>query len=71
MVASSNYFQNEITNDLNESIDSFQELRKLRIRNIGRLIIGNLNINSIRNKFDSLSEMVKENVDSCYHGNQN
>ena len=29
-----------------------------------RVIIGNnLNINSIRNKFDSLNEMVKENVD--------
>ena len=30
---------------------------------MGRLIVASININSIANKFDSLEEIVKENVD--------
>ena len=38
-------------------------LKKIRLKNVGRLIIASLNINSIANKFDRLEEIVKENVD--------
>ena len=43
--------------------DPFKLLRNLKINNLNRLIIGHININSIRNKFDALKEMVKDNMD--------
>ena len=39
------------------------KLRDLRIENIGNIIIAHLNINSLRNKFDFLAEIVCGNVD--------
>ena len=47
----------------NPLLDPMQELEQIRQKNSNRLIVAQLNINSIRNKFDSLVEMVKENVD--------
>ena len=47
----------------NEPLDSFADLNNVRQKNSIRLIIAQLNINSLRNKFDSFSQMVKENVD--------
>ena len=38
-------------------------MKLLRIRNIGKIIIGYLNINSVRNKFDALKEITSQNVD--------
>ena len=38
-------------------------LRILRVKNVNRLIIGNLNINSISNKFDQLKLFVQGKVD--------
>ena len=38
-------------------------LRKMKIQFPDKLIIAHLNINSIRNKFDSLSFMVENNAD--------
>ena len=35
----------------------------LRLRNIGRVIIGYLNINSIRYKFDALRDIIAANID--------
>ena len=43
--------------------DPLHILKKLKIRNINRLIIGHLNINYIRNKFNSLKLLIKGNVD--------
>ena len=37
-------------------------LKKLRIKNLNKLIIGQLNINSIRNKFVMLALQIQENV---------
>ena len=45
----SNLSTDEKVNE-NES-DPLQILKKLKIRNLNRLIIGQLNINSLRNKF--------------------
>ena len=38
-------------------------LKDIRIENIGNIIVAHLNINSLRNKFDFLAEMVIGNVD--------
>ena len=39
------------------------DLKTLRIRNLNKIITDQLNINSIRNKFDLLAHQVKENID--------
>ena len=44
-------------------MDSFTDLNNVRQKNSSRPIIAQLNINSLRNKFDSFSQMVKDNVD--------
>ena len=38
-------------------------LKDLRINNINRLIIEQLNINSLKNKFEQLSTMISGNID--------
>ena len=39
------------------------ELKNLRLKNVGRLVIGCFNINSIRNKFEGLKVFVSDNID--------
>ena len=41
----------------------FKKLRNLRVKNVDKILIGHLNINSIRNKFDMLVDLVKDNLD--------
>ena len=44
--------------------DNFKDtLKKLKIKNLNRVIIKQININSIRNEIDLLSEAVSENID--------
>ena len=44
--------------------DNFKDtLKKLRIKNLNRVIISEININSIRNKIELLSEAVLGNID--------
>ena len=38
-------------------------LEKIRVKNINRLIIGTLNINSLANKFEQLKVIVRNNLD--------
>ena len=45
------------------TFDSLSDLQQIRINNPLRLIIGQININSIRNKFDALMNQIKENID--------
>ena len=40
------------------------EIKKLRIRNPNKIIIGNLNINSLPNKFEQLKDIVMQNIDN-------
>ena len=50
--------------DVTDSPDSANTiLKNLRLKNVNRLICAQLNINSIRNKFQSLKEIVSTNVD--------
>ena len=56
---------------LSQSIDSDEEytddpadiLNKIKVKHLTRLICGQLNINSIRNKFDLLKMQIKGNID--------
>ena len=55
---------NDIRNShLSWSQDFFQELKNLSIEYPANPTIGCLNINSIRNKFNDLQELVKGNTD--------
>ena len=49
----------------NELVDhtSNKDLRSLRLKNVSKIILGHLNINSIRNKFDFLAHQVQGNID--------
>ena len=43
--------------------DSFKSLKEVRLKNLNRIVLAHLNINSLRNKFDALVEQVSGNVD--------
>ena len=47
----------------NDSPDIAQIFNSLRIENINKLVIGHLNINSLRNKFEALKCIIKDNLD--------
>ena len=56
--------ENCVSNDSTFSqSDVKKALKDIRISNMNKLIFGHLNINSLRNKFDLLSEQVKRSVD--------
>ena len=38
-------------------------MQEIRCKNIGKIIIGHLNVNSLRNKFDALESIIKVNID--------
>ena len=44
-------------------IRDVQSLKNIRMRNMNRIIIGQLNINPLRNIFESLPEQINGNVD--------
>ena len=43
--------------------NAYDLLRKLRIKNCNRIVIGSLNINSLSSKFDQLKEIIGNNLD--------
>ena len=62
---------------LNSSFSSVQEpasekdyahdvIRKLRIKNVNRIVIGTLNINSLSFKFDQLKAIIGKNIDMLF-----
>ena len=48
---------------INTASNSLSKIKELRIGNANKVIIGNLNINSIRNKFEQLKETVLHFID--------
>ena len=50
------------TNDVNTTKETNQELRCLYIKKLKKLIVGQLNINSLRNEFDLLTYQIKDNI---------
>ena len=47
----------------NDKTDVYSILKDLRIKNLDRILIGGLNINSIRNKFHMLTDFVVRHLD--------
>ena len=57
---------NSVEASQSESNDTFDpkiELRNLRLKNPNRLVCAHLNINSVRNKFELLINIIKDNID--------
>ena len=51
-----------ITNE-SEVTNPSDILKKIKLSNVNRLVIGHININSLRNKFESLKILIKGNID--------
>ena len=49
--------------EVNTEDVSFKSLKDIRIKNLNRIVLAHLNINSLRNKLDLLLDQVKGNVD--------
>ena len=54
--------KSEIDNDIVDHITN-ADPKSFHIRNLNKIVVGHLNINSIRNKFDFLAHQVKRNID--------
>ena len=50
-------------NNVSEDGDVYSVLSNLRIKNINRILIAHLNINSLRYKFDMLSDIITGKID--------
>ena len=60
------YYYNNDVNELgynNDPSDTPSILRNLKLKNINRLVLGHLNINSLAGKFDQLKDLIKRNID--------
>ena len=49
--------------DFQDTGNQMNALHEIRSKNTNRLIIGHLNINSLRNKFEMLGEIIKDKID--------
>ena len=49
--------------DISSDDPSFSSLKSVRRKNLSRIIVAHLNINSLGKKFDALLNQIKENVD--------
>ena len=50
-------------NSSNKETDCFTELKTFRFKNPKNLIMGHLNINSLRNKSESIKPIISRNFD--------
>ena len=58
------YSEENESSDLSKTNDNCLDvLTSLRKDNVDRLIFAHLNINSIRNKFDNLSQLIRGKID--------
>ena len=55
--------ESPVNGDQADENDAKSELRNLRLKTLGLMIVGYININSIRNKLDPLKEIVSNNID--------
>ena len=54
---------NNVIRKNDSSAESVASLEKLRLENTNRLIFGDLNINSIKNKFELLTNIIQGKLD--------
>ena len=50
------------TNTSNEANNENNVLKNLRLKSMNKVIIGHINISSLRNKFELLTEMIRDKV---------
>ena len=48
-----------------DKLNPLNTLRNLKMANLNKLVITHLNINSIRNKFETLRSLIAQNIDIC------
>ena len=60
---SSSAWDSQMSESFNDEVDDLETLKSIRLSNANRLIIAQLNINSLRNKFDALKDIVMGNID--------
>ena len=63
----------ENLNDTNRSFENnkecsnaFQSVQKHRLQNPKNIVIGHLNVNSLRNKSEAVEELLQKKVDICF-----
>ena len=54
---------NELGGKFDASLDPLSVIKNLRLRNVNKVIIGNININSLPNKFEQLKELAIKHID--------
>ena len=55
--------ENNPASSVDSSLTASNLLKDIKLRNINRISVGQININSIRNKFEFLNEIVKGYID--------
>ena len=59
-----------IENSANDTTDFLTSLHTLRLKNVNRIIIAHININSIRNKFHLLTNDIRDKIDESFSKNE-
>ena len=59
----SQFSENSINAERAENESPYSILQNLRVKNVDKIILGHININSIRNKFDLFMDLVKDKID--------
>ena len=64
MNVSTSHYSNDV-NESGENVDPSDTpsiLKNLKLKNINRLVLGHLNINSLAGKFDQLKALIKKKI---------
>ena len=63
-MATDNELGGKFDGSINDAfLDPLSEIKNLRLRNVNKVIISNININSLPNKFEQLKELVIKHID--------
>ena len=57
------YIEPQPVTNMDTNTDCFEEMKTLRLKYPKNVIVGNININSIRNKFEHFSQMIRDKLD--------
>ena len=57
---------NRVFRKSKECSNAFQSVHKHTLQNPKNIVIGHLNVNSLRNKFEAVEELVQNKVDICF-----
>ena len=57
---------NRVFENSKECSNAFQSFQKHSLQNFKDILIGDSNVNSLRNKFEAVEELVQNKVDICF-----